>query len=88
MPAFFRLLLVKCRCTINIKLLCIALIGIPDDLGSDLKKRTTTLHEFGHALGWIGHTSIDTDVMYRLYSGPMIEIVSNRDIAHLSQFYP
>jgi len=88
MPAFFRLLLVKCRCTINIKLLCIALIGIPDDLGSDLKKRTTTLHEFGHAFGWDGHSTGKNDVMTSGVDGGTVSILTPDDVAQIRQFYP
>ena len=47
-------------------------------------KKTCT-HEIGHALGWIGHSSVSTDIMY--YTGSSITALTNRDINHLAQVY-
>lgn len=45
----------------------------------------TCTHELGHALGWSGHSSNSSDVMYG-YSSNITELTS-RDINHLVQIY-
>lgn len=45
----------------------------------------TGLHELGHALGWTGHSSSSSDVMYK--SNSSVETLTNRDKRHLSQVY-
>lgn len=56
------------------------------DMGNPLStmKKTCT-HELGHALGWFGHSSDSSDIMYSLSSS--ITALSSRDKAHLSQVY-
>ncbi|MGF2617493.1 matrixin family metalloprotease [Rossellomorea vietnamensis] len=51
--------------------------------GSGYKKTTT--HEIGHALGWLGHTSYSSDVMYAYASE--ITTLTSRDKRHLNQIY-
>jgi predicted Zn-dependent protease len=47
-------------------------------------KKTTT-HEFGHALGWRGHSSNSNDVMYGTASE--VTTLTSRDKNHLVQIY-
>lgn len=47
--------------------------------------KKTTIHEFGHALGWFGHSSNNSDVMWQGTS--TVTTVTTRDKAHLSQIY-
>lgn len=45
----------------------------------------TVVHEFGHALGYLGHSTNTTDVMYTyLHSSYTLK---TNDIQHLSQIY-
>lgn len=56
------------------------------DLGADQDHLFKTFtHELGHAMGWEGHSSEPTDVMYAYSSG--ITTLTDRDKDHLSQFY-
>ncbi|WP_139902880.1 matrixin family metalloprotease [Clostridium thermarum] len=47
-------------------------------------KKTAT-HELGHALGWRGHSSSTTDIMYE--SASTITELTTRDKEHLMQIY-
>lgn len=47
-------------------------------------KKTCT-HELGHALGWLGHSSNSSDIMYGLSTS--VTALTNRDINHLLQIY-
>ena len=47
--------------------------------------KKTTIHEFGHALGWFGHSSSDKDVMWQ--GETSVTKITNRDHDHLSQIY-
>ena len=52
---------------------------------SENRIKCTCLHEIGHALGWDGHSTGDSDVMT---SSPTdLTSLTNRDKAHLSQVY-
>ena len=42
-------------------------------------------HELGHALGWRGHSSYSSDVMYTYGNG--VTTLQTRDILHLKQIY-
>ncbi len=45
----------------------------------------TCAHELGHALGWAGHSSNSSDIMYS--SGSSVTSLTTRDSEHLSQVY-
>ena len=45
----------------------------------------TCIHELGHALGWRGHSSVTSDIMYSIESE--VTTLTNRDKLHLSQAY-
>lgn len=45
----------------------------------------TCTHELGHALGWAGHSSNTSDIMYK--KGSSVTSLTTRDIEHLSQVY-
>ena len=47
--------------------------------------KTVTTHEIGHALGWLGHSSSSSDIMYPYVS--TTTTLTTRDITHLSQTY-
>lgn len=47
-------------------------------------KKTTT-HELGHALGWIGHSSNSSDIMY--FDASEVTNLTTRDKRHLKQVY-
>lgn len=61
-------------------------VGCVVDKGrtSDQYKKTAT-HEFAHALGWAGHSSESTDIMYATSSS--ITTLTTRDKRHLTQVY-
>lgn len=44
------------------------------------------LHEYGHALGWLGHTDNSNDVMWPYAKAANTNLTSN-DINHLAQIY-
>ena len=55
------------------------------DRGATLNQyKKTTMHEMGHALGWMGHSSYSTDVMYA--SSSSVTTLSFRDIWQILQF--
>lgn len=45
----------------------------------------TCAHEIGHALGWAGHSSNSSDIMYSY--GSSVTSLTTRDSEHLSQVY-
>lgn len=45
----------------------------------------TCIHELGHALGWLGHSSNSSDIMYSY--GSSVTTLTTRDSEHLSQVY-
>ena len=47
-------------------------------------KKTVT-HEMGHGLGWCGHSTTSSDVMYG--SSSSVTILTSRDKDHLTQIY-
>lgn len=47
--------------------------------------RNTCTHELGHALGWAGHSSNSSDIMYSY--GSSETSLTTRDSKHLSQVY-
>lgn len=57
---------------------------IDKDHTTDEYKKTCT-HELGHALGWVGHSSNSSDIMYS--SGSSVTSLTTRDSNHLSQVY-
>lgn len=52
---------------------------------SSAQYRKTALHESGHLLGWTGHSSNSSDVMYGYSSS--ITTLTQRDKTHLTQIY-
>lgn len=44
-----------------------------------------TTHELGHALGWVGHSSESSDLMYAVNNSTTV--LTSRDTAHLCQVY-
>lgn len=57
---------------------------IDKDRTTDQYKKTCT-HELGHALGWAGHSSNTSDIMYS--AGSSVTSLTSRDKNHLSQVY-
>lgn len=55
-----------------------------DGRTDDQYKKTTT-HEFGHAMGWYGHSSVTGDIMRQGTSSQTT--LSTRDKNHLNQIY-
>lgn len=49
------------------------------------KYKNTFLHELGHAFGWAGHSSSNSDVMY--YSNTTVSSLTLRDKRHLCQVF-
>ncbi|WP_134704914.1 matrixin family metalloprotease [Ammoniphilus sp. YIM 78166] len=49
------------------------------------KYHNTVLHEFGHAIGWVGHSSSSSDVMYD--TNTSITTLTTRDKNHLVGVY-
>lgn len=62
-----------------------AIIYILEDGRTENQTKKTTIHEFGHALGWFGHSSSDKDVMWQ--GGTSVTKITDRDHDHLSQIY-
>ena len=56
-----------------------------DELTTENSKKQTALHEYGHALGWVGHSSTASDVMY--YKVNEATSLSTRDKEQLKQVY-
>lgn len=52
---------------------------------SDNGYKNTTTHELGHALGWMGHTSNSSDIMYGTETE--VTVLTSRDKNHLNQIY-
>lgn len=62
-----------------------ATVGIAvDRITTQAKARWTVMHELGHALGYIGHSGTDTDVLYYKYN---TNNLSSAEISHLKQIY-
>ena len=60
--------------------------GFIRDFGSNTTKyNSVCAHEIGHALGWWGHSSDRSDVMYSPYQG--VTSLTDRDKYHLKQVY-
>ena len=47
--------------------------------------KNTCLHEFGHALGWMGHSASSSDIMYSV--GSSSTTLTNADKRHIRQVY-
>ena len=56
--------------------------GLPSSLSNYINIAT---HEMGHLLGWYGHSTVSSDVMYS--SPSSVVTLSNRDIRHILQVY-
>lgn len=56
------------------------------DSYSQAHYNNVALHELGHALGWRGHSSETTDVMYKSSSSSRVNLTT-RDKNHLAQVY-
>ena len=56
-----------------------AIVYIPDtESGSfDNHYYGTFLHEMGHAIGWLGHSTVSADVMYTYSNG--VIVLTQRD---------
>ena len=60
--------------------------GFIRDFGSNTTKyNSVCAHEIGHALGWKGHSSNSSDIMYSSYQG--VTTLTDRDKYHLKQVY-
>lgn len=59
--------------------------AIVDMNRTDAQYKNTCLHEFGHALGWMGHSHSSSDVMY--FVGSTITTLTNADKRHIRQVY-
>ena len=56
------------------------------DIGNNTNQtKNTLIHEVGHALGWIGHSTLSSDVLYE-YNTEIITLTT-RDKNHLVQMY-
>ncbi|NLL95696.1 MAG: matrixin family metalloprotease [Clostridiaceae bacterium] len=52
---------------------------------TDIANKKTYLHEAGHSLGWLGHSSNSNDIMYPISSS--VKKLTSRDKNHLTQVY-
>lgn len=60
--------------------------GYVADVGNtETHQRETCVHELGHALGWCGHSTVSSDVMYAYEA--YTYTLTFRDKNHLSQVY-
>jgi len=62
-----------------------AICGIVDKGRTADQYKNTCMHELGHALGWSGHSSNSSDVMYAYAT--TITSLTSRDKNHLNQVY-
>lgn len=53
--------------------------------GTLAKYKNTATHELGHLLGWAGHSSKNTDIMYAQENG--VTTLTTRDKNHIKQIY-
>ena len=60
-------------------------ILIPHRNRTENEYKKTTMHELGHALGWMGHSSNEADIMWSGASS--LTSLSNRDIKQIIQLY-
>ena len=52
---------------------------------TEIQYKNTIMHEMGHAIGWYGHSSVSTDVMYGIET--TVTSLTTRDQNHISQVY-
>lgn len=54
--------------------------------GTLAKYKNTATHELGHLLGWAGHSSKNTDIMYAQENGvTTLTTLTTRDKKHIKQ---
>jgi len=51
----------------------------------DTDNKEMFAHEMGHAIGWLGHSAVSSDLMHGSYGGPAA--VTTRDVNHIKQNY-
>jgi len=56
-----------------------------NELNTEADNKQLALHEYGHALGWIGHATTTSDVMYKSVNG--VTSLTTRDKQQLKQVY-
>lgn len=59
-------------------------VFIKENTAANIVKKVCT-HELGHSLGWLGHSSNSSDMMYA-YDNNVLQL-TERDIVHLKQVY-
>lgn len=69
----------------RLKSMSSAVVYVIDSNNSLARNKNVFTHEMGHALGWFGHTTPSSNVMYHQISS--IYILTNKDKKQLNQFY-